>query len=346
MFKTVDSWLKILVILAAVYLLSQVTSLYLPVIISIILAFILNPVVNYFAHYRLWPFNRPLGRGTAVLLAFLVTAVVMTVILMFILVPFVNEFNNLVRNLPVIIKKFQAAALAVQNEVNFIAVAEHLPSFVEQAMSSATAYSLGLAKRIVNSIFSVATGIIELIIVPVLTYYFLKDWKLIKDNIVLLFSKGARSKARNIIEEMGMVISGYIRGQFIVSIVVGVLVFGGMYSFGVEYPLVLGLLAAITESIPIIGPIIGAVPAILLAYLVEPVLAIKVIIFYILVQQLENHIVVPKIMGHAIDLHPVAVIIGLLVGGQLFGIAGMILAVPVTAILKVILSHLWIKDER
>ena len=117
-----------------------------------------------------------------------------------------------------------------------------------------------------------------------------------------------------------------------------------MYFLDVGYPLVLGLLATLTESVPIIGPIIGAVPAIILAYLVEPSLAFKVLLFFIVIHQLENNIVVPKVMGHTIALHPAIIIISLLVGGKLFGIPGMILAVPVTALLRVLLKHIWFQQ--
>jgi predicted PurR-regulated permease PerM len=145
---------------------------------------------------------------------------------------------------------------------------------------------------------------------------------------------------------MSLVISAYIRGQVIISIIIGIFVFSGMYLLGVDYPLVLGLLAACTESIPIIGPIVGSVPAIMLAYLISPTLAFKVIIFYILVQFIENQIVVPNIMGHTIDLHPVVIIISLLIGGQLWGIIGMMLAVPAAALLRVLIKQLWITNER
>jgi len=118
-----------------------------------------------------------------------------------------------------------------------------------------------------------------------------------------------------------------------------------MYFFQVDYPLVLGLLSTLTETIPILGPIIGAIPAIILAYLVSPVLAVKVAAFYIILHQLENHIIVPNIMGHTIDLHPILVIISLLIGGHMYGIAGMIVAVPVAALLKVLLRHLWYLDD-
>ena len=162
----------------------------------------------------------------------------------------------------------------------------------------------------------------------------------------MMFAVESRERTRNVIEEMALVISGYIRGQVLISIVIGVIVFCGMYLLEIDYPLVLGLLAACTETIPIIGPIVGSVPAIMLAYLVAPALACKVIVFYIIVHQLENHIVVPNIMGHTIALHPVVVIISLLIGGQLLGIIGMMMAVPATAILRVIVRQLWNTTER
>lgn len=145
--------------------------------------------------------------------------------------------------------------------------------------------------------------------------------------------------------EMAVVVSNYIRGQVLISIIMGLMVFCGMYFLQVDYPLVLGLLSTLTETIPILGPIVGAIPAIVLAYLVSPVLATKVAVFYIILHQLENHIIVPNVMGHTIDLHPTLVIISLLIGGHLYGIAGMILAVPVAAILKVLLRHLWNLDD-
>jgi len=98
----------------------------------------------------------------------------------------------------------------------------------------------------------------------------------------------------------------------------------------------------LTETIPIVGPIIGAVPAVLLAYLISPALALKVTVFYIVVHQLDSHVIVPNIMGHTIALHPVVVIISVLVAAQLFGIIGMILAVPVAALLRIFIRHLQI----
>jgi predicted PurR-regulated permease PerM len=118
-----------------------------------------------------------------------------------------------------------------------------------------------------------------------------------------------------------------------------------MLVLDVDYPLVLGLIAALTEAIPVVGPIIGAIPALLLAFLGSPTLALKVLAFYIVIHQLENNVLVPSIMKHTLELHPVAVIISLLIGAHLSGVIGMIVAVPVAAILKVLYKHLWHYQE-
>lgn len=336
-----ENWTKILIVLLFIGLLSQVTSIYLPLIAAVVLSFILNPLVGYLCRIRLWPTHLYMARGVAVLLAFCCAILLAVVIGTFVLLPFINEFDKFVINLPSLISKIQDISKIIQIHVSSVTVPENLSNMVEQIVSSAAAYSIDLTKRIINAVFSFATRIIELIVVPVLTYYFLKDWQVLKESFVANFAIENREKARRIIDELAAVVSGYIRGQFLVSITIGFTVFCGMYLLGVEYPLVLGLLATLTETIPIIGPIIGAAPAILLAYLGSPSLALKVLIFFIVVHQIENHVIVPNIMGHTIDLHPTTIIISLLIGGQMFGIVGMILAVPVTALLKVLIRHLW-----
>lgn len=335
------NWFRVAVVLAGIYLLNKITNVYFPVITAVILAFILNPVVNGFCRVKIWPMKEGIPRGLAVLMAFLCAALLLIVVGTFVFLPFVNEFDKFVVNLPIFIAKIQQITIFIHEQINTSDLPGNLPNLIEQAISSAASFSVDLASKIVNTVFSFATRVIELVVVPVLTFYFLRDWHILKDNFLGMFPGEQKNKVRAIVEEIAAVISGYIRGQFWVSVAVGLMVFSGIYLLGVEYPLVLGLLATITETIPIIGPIIGAVPAILLAYLASPTLAVKVLIFFVVVHQLENHIIVPNIMGHTIDLHPSTIIIVLLIGGQLLGIVGMMLAVPVAAILKVLIKNLW-----
>lgn len=339
-------WLRILLLIIVVYFLSQITSVYLPVILSVILAFILNPIVRIVCQARLWPTRYLISRGTSILLSFVVFAAALSLMAGFILGPFIEEFNRFIINLPAIIDQVRKLVIVLLKQLHSSQIPEGLQGIIDQTMSGAASYSVALARQVLHGLISVATGIVELVVVPVLTFYLLKDWELLRDSFIELMPAGLKRKVREVIAEMALAVSGYIRGQVFVSIIIGLIVFAGMYFFRIDYPMVLGLLAALTEMIPIIGPIIGAAPAILLAYLVSPALAVKVAIFYVIVQQIENHIIVPKVMGHSIDLHPIVIIISLLVGGQLFGIIGMIMAVPAAALIKVLAKHLWYYGER
>ena len=334
-------WLRGMLLLFILFLLSQSTIIYLPVILSVILAFILNPVVTFLCGIPLYPGRWRLTRGPAILLSYLIFAGTLTLLLAFIFVPFINEMNRFLANLPALVEQIKKLALLVASHANSTSIPQNFQSLMDQSLSGAATYTLNVAKRLVNGVISFAAGIIELIVVPVLTFYFLKDWKHLREDFVYLMPTHLRGKTQTVISEMATVVSGYIRGQITVSIIVGLLVFAGLYFFRIDYPMVLALLAALTEMIPIVGPFIGAAPAVLLAYLISPVMALKIALFYIVVQQLENHIIVPKVMGQSIDLHPIIIIISLLIGGQLFGIWGMMAAVPAAALFKVLAKHIW-----
>jgi predicted PurR-regulated permease PerM len=344
MFKQYAVWLKPAVVLAGLYLLSQVTSIYLPLIVAVVLSFILNPMVNVIARIRLWPNSGGIPRGWAVLLTLLLCVIFITTVMTFIFKPFVSEFNRFVSNLPNLVERIQHLTGVIEEHTNAIELPGNLRTLIDQILSSAATYALTLGRRVLEALVGFASQVVELVVVPVLTFYFLKDWKLLRESFIQAIPPAARGKAQTIISDMALAMSGYLHGQALVSVIIGLMVFSGMYLLGVDYPLVLGLLATLTETIPIIGPIIGAAPAIFLAYLTSPALALKVTFFFLIIHQIENHIVVPKIMGHNIDLHPVTVILSLLVGGQLYGVVGMIMAVPVAALLKVLFRQLWHYD--
>lgn len=337
--------IKIVIITLGLYLFSQVTAIYLPLILAVIAAFVLNPFVNAVTNIPIGKRPYYLPRGVAILLVFTLTGLLLFIVTTFVLLPFINEFNKFVVDFPKLVHRIRSLTLLIQQQANSARVPENIRLLIEDSLSGAAAYAVGLVRSGINGVLSFATQIIELVVVPVLAYYFLKDWPILKDSVVNLFPHSAQPRAISIIEEMAVVVSNYIRGQVLISIIMGLMVFSGMYFLKVDYPLVLGLLATLTETIPVLGPIIGAIPALLLAISTSSVLATQVAIFYIIIHQIENHIVVPNIMGHTIALHPILIIISLLIGGQLYGIAGMILAVPVAALLKVLLRHVWYLDD-
>ena len=137
-----------------------------------------------------------------------------------------------------------------------------------------------------------------------------------------------------------MKVGRWIQGQMLLALIVGLTVYIGLTLMGVKFALVLGILAMALEIVPMVGPVLAAIPAVFLAFLQDPGLGLWVIVFYLVVQQLENHILVPIVLGKTTGLNPIIVIMALLVGNQLAGISGMILSVPIATVIVEILEDL------
>ena len=145
-----------------------------------------------------------------------------------------------------------------------------------------------------------------------------------------------------IIRVINHILSSYIRGQLLLALAVGLATTAGMLIVGAPYALILGIVSGITEIIPVVGPVIGAVPGILIALVLgDWLLLLKVVLIYVVVQQLENNLLVPKIQGDSVNLHPAIIMVALVVGSQVAGLIGLILAVPTTAILRDVYLYLY-----
>jgi predicted PurR-regulated permease PerM len=138
---------------------------------------------------------------------------------------------------------------------------------------------------------------------------------------------------------MDEALSSYIQGQAIVSFIVGVMMYIGYLIIGINYSLILAIVAMLTNVIPFLGPFLALVPAVIVGFTMSPFMALKVILVVIVVQQIDGNVSSPLIMGRKLDVHPLTIILILLVAGNLAGLIGMIVAVPAYAIIKVIISH-------
>ncbi len=187
-----------------------------------------------------------------------------------------------------------------------------------------------------DDILSIGENIISLAIVPVISYYFLIDEEIIGNKVLTLFPVKKRAMIKNIFNDIDKVLGRYILTQFILSIIIGVLTFIVLIFFKVDLPFLLSLINAVFNIIPYFGPIFGAIPAIFMAVLGSTQKAIWVALCLYLIQQLEGDIISPKIIGENISMHPVMVMLLLIVGGKVGGFLGMVLAVPIGVIIKVL----------
>ena len=182
-------------------------------------------------------------------------------------------------------------------------------------------------------------GVAGLVTILILAFYFLVDAETIVSTFVRLFPRGKRRRVDDACRRVTTKVSAWLGGQLVLGGIIGASAALGLWLMGVPYFYVLALIAAVGELIPIVGPLLAAVPAIAVAFSVSPGLALGVAIFFVAQQQLENHVLVPKVMSRQVGVSAVVVVVALLLGGSLLGMVGAILAVPTAAILHVLIQE-------
>jgi predicted PurR-regulated permease PerM len=193
---------------------------------------------------------------------------------------------------------------------------------------------------LVGAVWGLVGGVFGLVTILVLAFYLMVDGDNLVALFVRLFPHVRRARVEDACRRVTGKISAWLGGQLLLALIIGSTAALGLFLLGVPFFYVLALIAGVGEIIPIVGPILSAVPAIAVALSVSPALALGVIVFFFAQQQLENHILVPKIMQRQVGISAVTVIIALLIGGSLLGIVGAILAVPTAAILQVLFEEL------
>lgn len=181
--------------------------------------------------------------------------------------------------------------------------------------------------------------IVELLLIPVLAFYFLADGPAIRSEAKLLFPPAWRPRLGRMAHHFDFVLDGYVRGQAWMCLIAWVLVTLALWAFKVPHALTLGFIAGVTRAVPVVGPLLGAVPLLFVSffYTRSPETTILLGVGFTLMHFLESKVLLPKIVGHHVDLHPVSVIISLLIGMEFFGFIGVFLAVPIAAVLKIVL---------
>lgn len=196
-------------------------------------------------------------------------------------------------------------------------------------------------RKWLGGLFSHLGFIVELLLVPVLVFYFLCDGPAIRNEVRLLTPPAWRARGGRMLSHLDRVLDGYLRGQVIMCLVAWVLVTLGLWALGVPHAFTMGLVAGLTRAIPVVGPLLGGIPIALLCLVATGSVqtTVFVLIGFMAMHFLESKVLLPKIIGHEVDLHPVSVIVALLLGLEFFGFLGVFLAVPVAAVFKIVLTE-------
>lgn len=339
--KSVQYWLRLVMIVVVAIVVVTVLPVMLPFIISLVFALILLPVVNrtqVYAQTKLgW---RRFPRALAIVPAYLLVILVTVLVVNFIVLPFIVEFTKLLNNFPHLMASLGSTWQAI-TDTQYLNLPPQVDSLVSSTLQRASNYALLLAQKGIFAVFSLATTLLELLLVPILTFYLLKDGHYLKWKVLHLFPAPTDMYLADVVTQIHHTMGSYLRGLLLLATNMFCIISIVAYIYDLPYPLVLALLAGIAEWIPIIGPIICGVPAIILAVSISGSLAVKVFLTYAIIQFIDGQIIMPKIMGHVIKLHPLVIITVIFVGGYFYGIVGMMTAVPITAMLQIVLAKLW-----
>ncbi len=308
-------------LLLALYMIRDII---LTLLIAMVMAAAMDPLVEWLYHKARFP------RGLSVILVYLVFIGFVATIIYFLIPPMIAQFTQLADRLIDFRSELTSKATALSKILDQVGITRGLSSL-----------SQNFAKITVNffqTTLGVFSGIIQVISVLAISFYLISSENGMKNFIKSLVPFKHKAYAAVLIDKIQRKISHWVLGQIILSAFIFALTFAGLMILGVKYALALALLAGLLEIVPYLGPILSAIPAIFVAFVQSPPLALFVLILYIVVQQIENYVLVPKIMGRTVGANPVVILLAVLIGFNNAGILGMLLAVPIVAAVSVFLS--------
>jgi predicted PurR-regulated permease PerM len=353
--RHIGRWLLIIVSLYLIgWLLVHAGSAVTPFIFGGVLAYLFLPLVNFF--------NRWLPRWLAILAVYLLTFGILVLAVALVIPPLIAQIADLIRSLPDIATiQREANRLLDEYEQLLASLPPAVQAEVQSAITSAASeglntlranfvnYLQSIGQFLVNSVLSVVntvTFLLGFFLIPFWLFYVLMDQRAGRDYLDRMIHPRLRADFWAMITIIDHDLSGYLRGQLILGTSVGLAAWIGLTALNmagmkIPYTVLLAVVAGITELVPVIGPIIGAIPAILLGLADSPTTALAVTILYIAIQQLENHILVPRIIGESVGVHPAILMVVLVVCSQVFGLLGAILSAPLSAMARDLFLYLY-----
>jgi predicted PurR-regulated permease PerM len=329
--------LTVVLVLGLVGLLYLVGEILLLLLMAAILATGLNPLVDRLER-RTWT-RRGWRLTHTGAIAWVYAGVLVGLVLIggMLVTPIVAETKQFVEKAPDLYQRLRELLVDLRLRYSwlpdFTTVVDRLPGEAGRLGSY-----LGTATGVAFRVFG---GIVSAVTVLILSFYMLLEAPAIKEGFLALFPRERHARLEHVLERVGQKFGGWLRGQLFLGVVIGVAAGVGTWILGLPYPFLLGVVAGVTELVPLIGPVLGAIPAVLVALFIGPVWRIvAVIVFFTVIQQTEGNVLVPRVMKQAVGLSPLLTLVAIMVGANLMGIIGALLAVPIAAALQVIAGEM------
>ncbi|HBQ95610.1 MAG: AI-2E family transporter [Firmicutes bacterium] len=321
-------------VVGVVGILSAARVVLLPFLFAIILAYFLAPLVELFVKHRI-------HRVPAILLSYALVVLILAATVVYMVPLWVQETGKMIHVVPTLTKQIQLSWNYWLKRFHQAPIPGSVRKAIDEAGIRWENKLFSLTRQLVSAVFGVLPGVLSVVVSPILAFYLLKDMDRIRERFWQVVPIRWHAPVYVLALDVDRALNGFIRGQLLVALFVGILSGLWVGFLGIPLALLIGAIAALTDVIPYVGPIAGAVPAVMLGLEQSPIKALYAVLGFVAIHQLEGTVIGPKIMGDSVGLHPLVVIFAILVGGEIGGLAGLLLAVPTAAVVKVILGHLY-----
>lgn len=322
--------LKIVGIIIALWFIYLIRDILIIIFIAGLLASAFDPFVTFLQKRRI---PRPLG----IIILYLGVFSILTLLIALLIPPLSEQIGQIASNFPSYWEKISDYFIGLKAYSESQGILDNIKNALN-SMENTFSKSAGGIFIFVGNIFG---NIISFILVLVLTFYFLVQEDAIKRGFRAMVPEKYHPYLVDLIGRMQQRLVQWLRGELLLGLIIGFMVLVGLKLLGIRYFLVLALIAGFFELIPYIGPVLGAIPGVFLAFMQSPLKGLAALILYWLIQQLENYLIVPKVMQRAISLNPIVIIIVILIGAKIAGFVGVLLAVPTAAAFSVLVKDIF-----
>jgi predicted PurR-regulated permease PerM len=312
------------------YVLSKLKWLFIYFSFALILAYFFDPFYKFLL-------NKKAPKVLAIIIIFGIIIALLILTIFFLIPSVINQLNILYKEIPNFIENYQNLILSIKPQLSKFINPADVEILLKENLSELQRSILGFSQSIViylsNIVSSITFGIV---IVPLILFYLMRDMFIFKENLYIFVSKKNKKEFKEVLEKVDHIVSGFIRGRIIVCFIVGTLIGIGLYFLNLKFALIIGIVSGVLNFVPYLGPIVGVVLALIFALGSPWWTLLMIVVLFVLVNQLEAIYLNPNILGKGLGLHPLTVILSMLICGQLLGILGVLVAVPLAATLKVL----------
>jgi predicted PurR-regulated permease PerM len=321
-----------------------------PYVFAMFLAYLMVPVVNWLDQMgmRRLRLKSRATRVGSILLVYLATVGLVALFFSMVVPVITQQWDSLWAAMPSLADRLQVLSVQALRWYREN-VPVQLQAQIEANLRSTLDGVIAAAQAAVLRTFTMVTGtvsfVLGFVVIPFWLFYVLYDEGKLVESAHRMFPDRYWPDVRNLARIVDSTFSAYIRGQVLLSLAIGVMATIGLMLLHVQFPAVLGLVAALFEFLPFIGPILGAIPAVIVATIQQPILGLWTALLFEVIQQLEGSVLAPRISGGAVKLHPALIMVALVVGNELAGLWGMLVAVPLTAIVRDVFRYLYLRFQ-